>query len=125
MQARPFKVGPLALGNATYSDNIFNPGTTTGGVNSTAAPFNELQFYMRRIRVTNVTAAPVTFRLFLGATGGNAAGTELAFNMSVPANNYVDLPYGGKPLTPADFIVGAASAAASLTIEIEGEIGVA
>jgi hypothetical protein len=67
----------------------------------------------------------VTFSLYIGATGANAAGTEfMGTATSVPANSYIDW-YGAVPLDIADFLVGGASAATSLTIQGEGEIGVA
>lgn len=119
MRNRPFRFGPLALTN-TYTTNILNPGTTTGGVNSGAL---NLRIILRHIRIVNKTAGAVTFRLFLGATGANAAGTEIiGYDLSVAANSYIDW-YGYLPLEPADFLVGGASAATSLTIEGEGEIG--
>lgn len=123
MQNTPFRAGPLALTN-TYTTNILNPGTTTGGVASTSAPYDKLFILLKHIRVSNITGSAATFRLFLGATGANAAGTELAYGLSVPANSYVDLWYQNKKLTTSDFLVGGASASTTLTIEIEGEIGV-
>jgi len=72
----------------------------------------------------NKTAGAVTFSLWLGATGANAAGTEVIGQaLSVPANSYVDW-YGALRLDAADFLVGGASAATSLSIQGEGEIGV-
>ena len=59
------------------------------------------------------------------ATGGNAAGTEvIGTGYSVAANSAFDW-YGMLRLDVADFLVGGASAATSLTFEAEGEIGVA
>ncbi len=80
---------------------------------------------MRHIRIVNKTAGAVTFTLYLGATGANAAGTEVIGNAtSVAANSYIDW-YGALRIDAADFLVGGASANTSLTIEGEGEIGVA
>ncbi len=73
----------------------------------------------------NKTAGAVTFSLYIGATGANAAGTEfMGIGTSVAANSYVDW-YGSLRLDAADFLVGGASAATSLTFEAEGEMGVA
>ena len=67
----------------------------------------------------------MTFSLYLGATGANTAGTEvIGTATSVAANSYVDW-YGALRLDAADFLVGGASANTSLTIQGEGEIGVA
>lgn len=117
-----FRLGPVALTN-TYTTNICNPGTTTGGTNGGGS--GNLYIILRHIRVVNKTGGAVTLRLFIGATGANAAGTEfMGYDLSVPANSYVDW-YGVLRLDTADFLVGGASASTSLTIEGEGEIGVA
>lgn len=124
MQNSVFRFGPLALTN-TLTTNILNPGTTTGGVNSTSAPYDKLQIILKHIRIVNKTAGAVTFSLYIGATGGNAAGTEfIGTAQSVAANSAYDW-YGNVRLGTADFLVGGASAATSLTIQGEGEIGVA
>lgn len=79
---------------------------------------------LKHIRIVNKTAGAVTFSLWLGATGGNAAGTEvIGIGKSVPANDAFDW-YGLMRIDSADFLVGGAGAATSLTIQGEGEIGV-
>ena len=126
MQNSPFRFGPLALTN-TLTTNILNPGTTTGGVASTSAPYDKLYILLKHIRIVNKTAGAVTFSLYIGATGANAAGTEfIGTAQSVAANSAYDWNAGGPGLRlgTADFLVGGASAATSLTIEGEGEIGV-
>lgn len=118
---KAFRFGPVALSN-TLTTNILNPPAASGGVNAGAAGQRIL---LRHIRIVNKTAGAVTCSFWLGATGGNVAGTEvIGQGLSVPANNYVDW-YGALLLDPADFLVGGASAATSLSIEGEGEIGVA
>lgn len=121
MQGKLFRFGPVALTN-TLTTNILNPPTATGGVNAgSSSQYIEL----RHIRIVNKTAAAVTFSLWLGATGANAAGTEvIGQGKSVPPNDYIDW-YGLLRLDAADFLVGGASAATSLSIEGEGYIGVA
>lgn len=121
---KPFRFGPVALSN-TLTTNILNPGTTTGGVASTSAPYDKLRIILTHIRIVNKTAGAVTFSLYIGATGANAAGTEfMGTARSVAANSSEDW-YGKVPLDTGDFLVGGASAATSLTIQGEGEIGVA
>lgn len=123
-QNKKFRFGPVALTN-TLTTNILNPGTTTGGVNCTASPNGNLLLVLRHIRIVNKTGSAATVSLWIGATGGNAAGTEFAWQaFSVPANSYVDW-YGDMILTTADFLVGGAGTATALSIEGEGEIGVA
>lgn len=97
---------PVALTN-TLTTNIYNPAS---GVVA----------FIRHIHVTNKTAGAVTFSLWIGATGGNAAGTELFNAQSVPANQSFDY-YTSLKMVNADFLVGGASANTSLTITIEGE----
>jgi hypothetical protein len=119
------RIGPVAMSNAAA--NIFNPPTLTGGVNPPAASTNSY-FIMTHLRIVNKTAAPVNASLFIGGTGGSAAGTEFAFSTTpVPANtsssNFLDW-YGSVTLEAADFLTGIAGALTSLTIELEGELGV-
>jgi hypothetical protein len=121
MQNKRFRFGPLALTN-TLTTNILNPPTTTGGVNAGSSPQYIL---LRHVRIVNKSASPASFSLYLGATGANAAGTEvLGTGKTVPANDYIDW-YGELRIDSTDFLVGGASAAVSLTIQGEGEIGVA
>lgn len=119
---KAFRFGPVAMSN-TLTTNILNPNVT-----SLAGPvgFTMSQPYiiLRHIRIVNKTAGPVTFSLYLGATGATAAGTEvIGTALSVAANSAYDW-YGQLRIDAADFLVGGASAATSLTIQGEGEIGV-
>jgi hypothetical protein len=123
-QAKAFRFGPIAL-TTTLTTNLLNPGTTTGGVNCTASPNANLRIILNHIRIVNKTGGAVTFTLYLGATGANAAGTEfIGTAISVPANSPYDW-YGRVPMDVADFLVGGASANTSLTIQGEGELLVA
>lgn len=116
-----FRFGPVALSN-TLTTNILNPPAASGGVGAGASGN---YIVLKHIRIVNKTGGAVTFSLWLGATGANAAGTEVVGQAkSVPANDAVDW-YGIMRLDVADFLVGGASAATSLTIQGEGEIGVA
>jgi hypothetical protein len=115
------RFGPVAVANA--AGNLFNPPTLTGGVNAPAG--SNTYFIIRHIRIVNKTAGAVTFSGYIGATGGSAAGTEFLGNgLSIAANSYVDW-YGAVRLDVADFLTGLASAATSLVIEGEGEMGIA
>ena len=120
-QNKIFRFGPIAL-TSTLTTNLLNPPTATGGVN---AGSSANYIVLKHLRIVNKTAGPVTFSLYIGATGANAAGTEfMGTATSVPANSYVDW-YGQVRLDSTDFLVGGASALTSLTIQGEGEIGVA
>jgi hypothetical protein len=116
------RFGPVAL-TATLTTNILNPPTLTGGVGIPGTTTNTY-FVLRHIRIVNKTSTAATFSLYIGATGGNVAGTEfMGIASSVPANSAVDW-YGYMPMDIADFLVGGASALTTLTLQGEGEIGV-
>ena len=113
-------LGPVAL-SATLTTNILNPadaGTGAVGYTPTAS-----YVIIRRIRIVNKTSGAVTFTLYLGATGANAAGTEwLGTGQVIAANSSFEW-FGNKRLEAADFLVGGASASTSLTLEGDLEIG--
>lgn len=106
---RPF--GPLAL-TTTLTANIYQGGN--------AGASTSVYDIIKHIHVVNKTGAAVTLTLYLGATGGNAAGTELFTGLSIPANSYMDY-YCNLKMTTTDFLVGGASANTALTIYGEGE----
>ena len=121
---RSFRFGPVALAN-TVGNILYPPTAASGGVNSlTGAGY----IILRHIRIVNKTAGAVTFSLNICASGLSTAGTEfMGTATSVAANSYVDW-YGALRLDGSvvtDFLTGFASAATSLTIQGEGEIGYA
>ena len=106
----------------TLTTNILNPAAAGSGTGYTPTAS---YIVITHIRIVNKTAGAVNFSLWVGATGANAAGTEfMGVGKNVPANDHVDW-YGRLRLDAADFLVGGASANTSLTIAIEGEIGLA
>jgi hypothetical protein len=117
---KTFNFGPVAM-SATLTTNILNPPTAAGGTNAGAAA---QYIILKHMRILNKTAGAVTFSLWRGATGANAAGTEVVgIGQSVAANSAYDW-YGIMRFDAADFLVGGAGAATSLSIQGEGEIGV-
>lgn len=118
---KTFRFGPVAL-SATMTTNLLNPPAASGGVNAGSSG----QFIvLKHIRIVNKTASAASFSLWLGASGGNVAGTEVVgTGLSVAANSAYDW-YGMLRLDTSDFLVGGASSGASLTISGEGTIGVA
>lgn len=100
-------VGPVAL-TTTLTTNVYNQGSAL------------IYDVIKHIHVTNKTASAATFSLWLGATGGNAAGTELFNAQSVPANTSFDY-YCNLKMTSTDFLVGGAGTTTALTITVEGE----
>ena len=116
------RFGPIALTTA-YTLNLINCGITalTG-----TTGYTQTQPYLiiRHIRIVNTSATATSFRLYVGATAANAAGTEfMGYNTVVPGNSYIDW-YGSLRLDSTDYLVGGA-AIATLTLQAEGEIGIA
>jgi len=121
MANKVFRLGPVAL-TTVLTTNILNPAGATGGVNGGASG---QYIVLRHIRIVNKTASPATFSLWLGITNGNVAGTEvIGQGKAIAANDAYDW-YGMLRLDVADFLVGGSAAASALTIDGEGEIGVA
>lgn len=111
--------GPIAISNS--AGNLFNPPTLTGGVNVSGS---NTYIVLRKLTVLNKTNANATVSFWKGLTGATTAGTEWwGTSMTVPANG--NIQYAGQlVLEVADFLVGQASAATTLVITAEGEIGV-
>jgi len=99
--------GPAFLANAAA--DIYTP------------PNSAVYVIINQIHIANVTAGAVTWTLYIGATGGSAAGTEVGKAVSVAANSVVDYYFSpGLKLVSTDFLSGLASAATSLTITVMG-----
>lgn len=95
----------------TYTTNLLNPASG-------------LIYVVKHARILNKTGTAATFRLFKGATGANAAGSEfIGYDKSVPANDSVDW-YGQLKLASTDFLVGGAGTATALTLEVDYDIEV-
>lgn len=122
-QNKIIRVGPVALTN-TLTTNILNPKITSlaGPVGIT---LTQPYIILRHIRIVNVTNGAVSFSFWVGLTGANTAGTEfMGIGLSVPANAPYDW-YGMLRLDAADFLVGGSSTSTALTLEAEGEVGLA
>lgn len=118
---KTFRFGPIAL-SAALNTNLLNPPTAAGGVNAGASP---QYIVLKHLRFVNKSGLAVSFSTWLGATGTNAAGTEvIGQGQAVAANSSYDW-YGLLRLDAADFLVGGASSAGALSVSGEGEIGVA
>ena len=119
---KKFNFGPVIL-TTTLGTNILNPPTATGGVN---AGSSAQKIILQHLRITNKTTSAATFSLWLGATGANAAGTEIVgTGTPVAANSSFDYFSPGLVITSADFLVGGAGTGSALTISGSGEISVA
>lgn len=84
-------------------------------------PASTIFTVLRHIHIANVTAAAATCSLYIGATGGSAAGTEIEKGKNVPANDAIDIFFApGRKMLSTDFLTGLASAATTLTIDVMG-----
>lgn len=120
-QNKTFRSGPLAL-TTVLTTNILN-GTVTSLAGPVGVTLTQPYLILKHIRISNKTGVAATFSLWLGASAGNVAGTEvIGTAVSVPANSYVDW-YGTLLMNVADFLVGGAGTTTALTISIEGEVG--
>jgi hypothetical protein len=118
---KTFRFGPIAL-TTTTTTNLLNPPTATGGVNAGSSP---CFIILRQLRIVNKTGSAASFSLWLGATGANAAGTEVFGQATSVAANSSFVDGGMLRIDSTDFLVGGASSNSALTIQGEGEIGVA
>lgn len=117
---RSLRIGPVALTN-TLTTNILNPAAAGSGVGYTPSASYIILY---NIHIVNKTAAPVTFSLWIGATGANAAGTEWFNAEPVKANDYFFWS-GRKRLDAADFLVGGSNTSTALTLTADAEVGLA
>lgn len=120
---KSFRSGPVAL-TTTLTTNILNCNVTSlaGPVGFT---MTQPDLLIKHIRFVNKTANPITVSLWLGATGGNVAGTEvIAQGTTIAANSTLDYYSPGLRMDAADFLVGGCNTATAASIMIEGEIGV-
>lgn len=118
---KTFRFGPAAL-SAVLTTNLLNPPAAAGGVNAGASP---QYIILKHLRIVNKSGLAVSFSTWLGASGANAAGTEvIGQGHVIPANSPYDW-YGLMRIDAAEFLVGGASSAGALSISGEGEIGVA
>lgn len=99
--------GPLAL-TTTLTTNVYNQASAL------------IYDLIRHIHITNKTASAATFTLYLGATGGNVAGTELFVAVSIAANSSFDY-YNALKMLSTDFLVGGSNTTLALVIYAEGE----
>jgi hypothetical protein len=100
--------GPLAL-TTTLTTNVYN--------NTSALIFDMI----KHIHIANKTGSSAAFSLWIGATGANAAGTELFNAKPILAHDVYDWYSPGLKLLSTDFLVGGSDTATALTITINGE----
>lgn len=101
---------------------IAGPAFLAASATDIYTPPNSAVFVrINHIHIANVTAGAVTATLYVGATGGSAAGTEIMKGHSVAANSEYDwYASPGLKMVSTDFLSGLASAGSSLTITVMG-----
>ena len=93
---------------AAAATNIYTP------------PASTIDTIIRHIHIANRTGSAATASLWVGATGGSAAGTELFGAYSVAANGSFDY-YCTLRLSSTQFLSGLSGTASALIITVEGE----
>lgn len=114
-------LGPKAITNAVT--NMVNPPTVSGGT-GLAGTNSATYLIIKRISVINKTATPIVYSMYIGATGGSAAGTEfMRAAYTIPPFGRDDF-FCCRRLDTADFLTAVASANTSLVFEGAAEIGI-
>lgn len=99
--------GPAYLSNSAA--DIYTP------------PASTIYTVITHIHIANVTSGPVSFSLFVGATGGSSGGTQLEGGYPIGANSDFDRYFSpGLRMASTDFLSGVASAATALVITVMG-----
>jgi hypothetical protein len=98
--------GPVAMANGTYVTNIYNPASAL------------IYGVITHVHVNNTAATTLSFRLYRGASGANAAGTSLVYNKTIQPGEFLDM-YWQTRMESTDFLVGGASGS-GLDITVEG-----
>lgn len=103
-----FRDGPAYVANAAA--DLYVPSANTIA-------------FIKHIHLANDDSSAVTVSLYLGATGGSAAGTQILGGTSIAANDVLDVyfPQGLRQLE-TEYLSGVASAASAVTAIIMGEL---
>ena len=103
---------------------LFRSSGTTAETGAVGYTPTKSTILLRHIRVINTTAGALAVSLFKGVAATAAAGTEFAFSATVvPANSYLD--WNGLLRLDSGSVLCGGSTTTGLTIEGEGEIGMA
>lgn len=99
-----------------------------GAITSLAGPvgvtLTQPYIILTRVRVINKHATlTAAYSLFIGATGGSAAGTEFMRAPRTVALNDFDEWVGRRRMSSTQFLSGFSTVAAALTIEGDFEVG--
>ena len=126
LNCEPAFIATNSLTTVQAGGNLFNCSVTTltpGGVGFTGT---QPYAILKHIHLTNtLTTSAVNVTLYKGATVSSASGTQFQFSsVSIPAQSYLDW-YGQHRFDSGDYLTGYASLANAVTINMDGEIGLA
>lgn len=99
--------GPAFL--TTSAANVYNQSSAL------------LYTVITHIHLANVSAVPCWFSLYIGATAGSTAGTQLFGQVSIPANSYIDY-FPQRKLISTNFLTGLTQTVSSIVYDIEGNL---
>lgn len=118
-QSKLANIAPIAV--PATATNLLNCNVTSlaGPVGIT---LTQAFLIILHIRVVNNDSVGHTLKLFKGATGASAVGTEFAFaGESIAANSHADW-FGKTRFDATDFLTGLADVANKLTLNIDAEL---
>lgn len=120
-QNKILDIPPVALGNAVANVLNCNITSLSGPVGYTQTqPF----LIVWRVRAVNNDSVSHTVKLFKGATGASAVGTEWGFTgNTIPANSFLEI-FCKARFESTDFLTGVADVANKVTLNIDAEIGI-
>lgn len=93
--------------------------------NSVANIYNQsdalLYTVIKKMHFYNLTNTAASMRIYIGATGASAGGTELYFDFQIAPYSEHNV-YGALRLNSTDFLTGVANLASTITVTLEGEL---
>jgi hypothetical protein len=99
--------GPDSIPNS--AGNIYTP------------PSDDVYAVLRHFHFVNVTASQATFSMYIGATSGTTAGTEIFKDFPIPAKGTYDYWCYTKLLVN-EYVSAIASAASAIVVTVEGDL---
>ena len=124
--SEPAFIATNSLTTVQAGGNLFNCAVTTLAAQGIGFTASQPYAIMKHIHVTNtLTTSAVNVTLYKGATVSSVSGTQFQFSsVSIPAQSYLDW-YGQHRFDSADYLTGYASLPNAVTINMDGEIGLA
>ena len=124
--SEPAFIATNSLTTVQAGGNLFNCAVTTLAAQGIGFTASQPYAIMKHIHLTNtLTTSAVNVTLYKGATVSSVSGTQFQFSsVSIPAQSYLDW-YGQHRFDSADYLTGYASLPNAVTINMDGEIGLA